>query len=107
MIFLTYIFVLLAAFFNAFMDIVENENYHVSIFKNLNQKFWYKRESWKQSYKIRGYKLDAWHLAKSLMIVFWVLAVMFYHSFIPVIDFIVIGAIYNLTFNTFYRLFKL
>lgn len=51
LIFLTYILFSISAILNAFMDIIENENFHSSVFKNLNQKFWYKRESWKNKYK--------------------------------------------------------
>src|SRR5688572_12439947 len=40
------IFILLAVFFNAVCDAVENENFFESIFKNLPRQFWYKRESW-------------------------------------------------------------
>lgn len=60
---------LLAAFFNAVMDAVENENFHESIFKKLPVQFWYKRESWKYAPKLFGYKFDAWHIAKSLMVI--------------------------------------
>jgi hypothetical protein len=62
------IFILLAAFFNAVMDAVENENFFESIFKNLPKQFWYKRESWKYVKKIFGYRPDAWHLSKTLML---------------------------------------
>jgi hypothetical protein len=58
------------AFFNAVMDATENEpNFNESIFKNLNRKFWLKTVSWEYAKRIRGYKFDAWHLAKSSMIV--------------------------------------
>jgi hypothetical protein len=65
---IAYIFIFLAGFFNACMDAFENENYFESIFKSWNQKFWYKRESWKYVKKIFGYHLDAWHISKTLMI---------------------------------------
>ena len=107
MIFLSYILIALAAICNAFMDIVENENFHASIFKNLNQKFWYKKGSWLYAKRIGGYKLDAWHLAKSLMIILICVAIITYHPFIPIIDFVIYGLLWNLTFNTAYKLFKL
>jgi len=103
MIFLTYILWCLAAMFNALMDRVENENFHVSIFSKLNQKFWYKRESWKYAKKLFGYKFDAWHLSKSLMIVLILLSIYFYQPFLPIIDLIVLGTLWNLTFNLFYN----
>jgi len=65
---ITYLLILAAAFFNACMDAFENENYFESIFRGWNQRFWYKRESWKYAGKVFGYKLDAWHISKSLMV---------------------------------------
>lgn len=105
---LSYILIALAAICNAFMDIVENENFHVSVFKNLNQKFWYKRESWKYTTKVWGWKFDSWHLAKSLMIILICAAIVTYQPFIILIDMIVLGTIWNLTFIIFYNIiFKL
>ena len=69
--------VALAAFFNAVMDAIENENYFESIFRNLNQRFWYKRESWKYAKKVFGYRFDAWHISKTCMIFSWTAAVIF------------------------------
>jgi len=97
------IFIILAAFFNAVMDKVENENFINSIFKNWNPKFWYKRISWQYATKIFGYKIDAWHLAKSCMIVCMTLAIVNYISFIPIIDFFLLGIIWNISFNFFYK----
>lgn len=103
---LSYILIALAAICNAFMDIVENENFHDSVFKNLNQKFWYKRESWKSATKVWGWKFDAWHLAKSLVIILICAAIVTYQPFIILIDMIVLGTVWNLTFTIFYKLFK-
>jgi hypothetical protein len=72
------ILLILAAFLNAVMDAVENENYSESIFRKLPQQFWYKRESWKYAARIFGYKIDAWHLSKSAMIICFVLAMIFF-----------------------------
>ena len=60
----------LAGFFMAVMDRTENENYHKSVFKHLNEKWWYKRESWKhvKFLPFTKYRMDAWHLAKSFLI---------------------------------------
>lgn len=49
---------------------------------------------------------DAWHVAKSLMIILITLSIIFYKPFIPVIDMIVLGVIWNVSFNTSYKLFK-
>ena len=102
------LFVILASICNALMDIVENENFFTSKFKNLDQKFWYKRESWKYAKKIFSYKLDAWHLSKSAMIVFLCLAVVNYDVIIyPIVDFLIFGILWNAIFNVFYNhLFK-
>ena len=68
--FLMFLFTALMAFFNAVMDATENEpNFNESIFKNLNRKFWLKTVSWEYAKRIGGYKFDAWHLAKSFMII--------------------------------------
>jgi hypothetical protein len=102
------IFIFLAAFFNSVMDAVENENFSESIFKNLPHQFWYKRESWKYVKKIFGYRPDAWHLSKSLMIICFAGAVIFFD--LPVkkwqdaaMYIITIGFIWNVTFWLFYN----
>ena len=107
MIFLTYIFIALAAICNAVMDSVENEHVTSTVFRSLNPKFWWKRTSWEYAKKTFGYKWDAWHMAKSGMIIFICLAVVFYHPFIVLVDFIILGALWNLVFNLFYnKVFK-
>ena len=85
------------------MDRVENENFYTSVFKNLNEKFWYKRESWKHAKKIFGWKLDAWHIAKSLMIISLCLAVVFYVPVLGTFDIMLFGIVWNGTFNLFYN----
>jgi hypothetical protein len=105
---ITTIFIFLAAFFNAVMDAVENENYFESIFKNLPKQFWYKRESWKYVKKILGYRPDAWHLSKSLMVICFAGAVISFDM--PVAKWqdaalyaICIGVIWNVAFWLFYN----
>jgi hypothetical protein len=92
------------------MDAFENENFSESIFKNLNPKFWYKRESWKYAYVLPGgYKLDAWHISKSLMVVCIILFAVFYaihgepYARFYINDFIFAGFIWNATFRLFYH----
>lgn len=70
-----YLMVIAMVFFNACMDAFENENYFESRFKKWNPRFWYKRESWKHARKLGGYKLDAWHMSKSLMLLCFAAAV--------------------------------
>ncbi len=101
---MSYVLIALAAILNALMDIVENENFRTSIFRNLNEKFWYKRESWKHARKIFGWKFDAWHVAKSGMIVCMALAVVLYTGVFPWwVDFLIFGAIWVVSFNLFYN----
>jgi hypothetical protein len=102
------VFWVLAVFFNAVMDATENENFHESIFKNLPKGFWYKRESWKHTPKILGWRADAWHISKSLMVVCMVASVVLYHPLInKLVDFLLMGVLWNVAFNLFYhKLFK-
>lgn len=103
------IFIFFAAFFNAVMDAVENEpNFNESIFKNLPKQFWLKTESWKYVKKIFGYHLDAWHFAKSLMVICFAGAVIFFD--LPLMKWqdvalylVLIGIIWNGAFWLFYN----
>lgn len=98
----------LAAILNAFMDTVEEENFSNSIFSKLNPKFWYKRESWKHVEPILGYRPDAWHLAKSLMILCLVASIILYRE-APAfrvewwLDVIIAGIVWNFVFWLFYH----
>ena len=103
------IFVILAAFFNACMDILENENFFRSKFSTKNQKFWYKRESWKYATEIFGYKIDAWHLSKSIMIVLLTLAIVYYKPIFnyKILDILTLGILWNSSFNlSYYNILK-
>ena len=99
--------ILFACFFNAIMDALENENFYESIFSDWDKSFWYKRMSWKSSTKVFGYVVDAWHLAKSAMIICFVLAAVAYTPIVnEIVDVLIYGAIWNISFNIFYhRLF--
>jgi hypothetical protein len=104
----------LAIIFNSVMDRVDDENFFQSIFKNLKQSFWYNRESWKTSKMIFGYRLDAWHIAKTLMLASFAAfgVITFYKSpliVIPGRDFLTFDLnliaycfIWSLGFNLFY-----
>lgn len=64
------LFIILAACFNALMDATENTpNFNESILKGLDKKFWCKDISWQYAKKVFGWKLDAWHLSKSCMVI--------------------------------------
>lgn len=104
------VLVVLSAFFKACMDCFENENFFESIFRNLNQKFWYKRESWKYVKKILGYRFDAWHMSNSLMwlCVFGAVVIGIYQK--PPVDakwwmtLFLLAGWWNVAFNIFYHL---
>ena len=97
---------------NAFMDRIDDENIHQSIAKNWNWSFWYKRESYKSSKMIGGYRIDGWHLSKSLMII--LIAFSIYYSKYPLFTLknplldlaahvSLLGVEWILTFNLFYN----
>lgn len=102
-----YLFIVLAAFFNACMDAFENENFFESIFKHWNQRFFYKRESWKNAKKIGGYRLDAWHISKSLFVLSWAAALVAVYLDPPphrwYVMVILVGLFWNFTFWLFYH----
>lgn len=113
---ITLFFVVLAVFFNSIMDATENEpNFNESIFKNLNKKFWLKTVSWQFARKIFGWKFDAWHVAKSgmvLSIAGAIIAAIFVGVYLaanPSLLFIsaslaTIGAAWNGSFKLFYHI---
>jgi hypothetical protein len=96
-----WIYIISAAILNALMDIMENENFFSSRLSNLNQKFWYKRESWKHAKKVFGWKFDSWHVAKSLMVMvlLWTVAD-------SVIQWLILGAVWNFVFGITYKFLK-
>lgn len=90
-------------------------HYYRSIFfkKDFNKYFWNPEESWLHAKMLpfTKYRLDAWHLFKSAMIIFQASAIItawietplfnvwwFYLSF-----FILLGIVWNGTFNLFYN----
>ena len=100
---LAYALVALAAGLNAVMDRVENENFSSSIFRSLNPKWWYKRESDDHVKLVMGYRPDCWHISKSLMIICWAFALAFPppHPWWVVVG--GCGVAWNLTFNVCYN----
>lgn len=101
-----------ACFFNAVMDATENmPNFNESRLKNLPKNFWLKEVSWKYAPKIFSYKLDAWHISKSCMIICFILSGIFFdmpvEKWQDVVSYLVIGGvIWNFFFWLFYhRLF--
>jgi hypothetical protein len=114
------LFVILASICNAIMDVC-SFHYSNSIFNKLNPKYWNPEISWKNKYidcdPTKGMRkiffglldypvflTDAWHLFKSLMIIFLVTAIVLYKPlFSQLIDFVSMGIMWNFTFNFFYN----
>lgn len=103
MIIFIYSLVILAAIFNAAMDRTENiVAFNRSIFNHLDKKFWCKEISWQYAMKIFGWKADAWHICKSLMIISLILAVIVADN--PHwLHFIGLGVTWNVVFTLFYH----
>jgi hypothetical protein len=96
--------IVVAALCNAVMDIVENENFSSSRFANREPRFWYKRESWKWATRIGGYKIDAWHISKSLMLVLLLIKPGYIINWWA--DLLILGVVWNVSFNIFYKFLK-
>lgn len=126
MIWLAYIFIMLAAVCSAGMDRTEKpEAFAQSIFRNLNKKYWLKTDA---SDAVRlpftDYPWNAWHNFKSGNIIFWICAMISFgldfwlnhNSMFDVIDtpwlrigafvvfhLVVAGTTAIQTFNLFYK----
>jgi hypothetical protein len=98
---LTYIFIAIAASFNAVMDTLWTK-FPTSVFKDLNYKWWNPNESWKHYPNFLGIvRLDAWHIAKYGMLGGITLAIMTY-STVHLYDIILIPCIWSVFFELFY-----
>ena len=116
---LTILFVILFAVCNAIMDVLQFR-YSTSVFKSMSAAYWDPKLSWKNKWKngnsnegenfigsstIFVFMTDAWHLAKSLMLLFICLAIVFYSPmFGLIIDFLIIRVLIGLTFELFWRI---
>lgn len=91
------VLIILAAFFNAVMDKTKDTiQYKSSVFKKWG-KFWNDEEPTKYFWFTK-YKLNAWHLSKSLMIICICAAMSS-----TIWEFIIYGIIWNLVFNFMYN----
>lgn len=104
---MTILFVILAAICNAVMDCLEYDTvYDKSIFRKYNPKWWLKSVSWQYSnfLPFTKYRLDGWHLFKSLTIFNMMGAVVVYTPIVNfLIDFVILGTIWIVIFNLFYN----
>ncbi len=99
-----YLFITLAAIFNAVMDSIENEHINTTVFKDQPKNFWSKRDSWNKAKKFFGWKFDAWHIAKSTMVVCLIAAIVVYKPILSMgLDFLILGYWWNHVFNGFYN----
>ena len=97
-----YILWFMAAILNAVMDRTENSvAFNRSIFNHLDPKFWCKDISWQYAKKTFAFKWDAWHMAKSGMII--CIAASLLLDGLKWWEFPIIGIVWNVTFNTFYN----
>jgi hypothetical protein len=98
-------FICLAAFFKAVADTLTH-HFDTSVFKWKDRKFWDPDISWKYaSYlKFTKYKIDAWHLANSGMIIAFCAAIVTYKSHLWWgWELLLAGTLFNLSFNLFYN----
>ena len=102
---ITLLFIAIAAACNAVMDRTENAPaFNKSVFNHFDVKFWLKEVSWQYATKIFTWKYDAWHVSKSFMLSFILLAACLYSPILGgVFDFLLFGIVWNLTFNVFYN----
>jgi hypothetical protein len=98
------LFLIGAAFFNAVSDTLA-DHFDTSVFRWLDPRFWNKQVSWRYApfLKFTRYRLDAWHLSKSLSIICAVLAMVFHTPVFPWwAELAGAGLLWNETFNLFY-----
>jgi hypothetical protein len=95
------IFVVLGAFFKAVADTLDH-HFSISVFKNLNPKFWDLDVS--EPKKIFNYPLDAWHIVKSLELGCLLAVPLVYKpEFVWYVDYAIGGAAFIAVFNLFYN----
>lgn len=97
---ITYLLIIIAALLNAVMDRTENiVAFNRSIFSHMDKRFWCKEISWQYASKVFGWKADAWHIAKSAMIILLALAMIVFKSTgVWFIDLLMIGVTWNMVF---------
>ena len=77
------IFFTLAPFYNAIMDTITH-HFSISIFKNLNFKWWNANESFKYVKPFLGTRYDAWHVAKYGMLISFAVSIV---TYTPIINY--------------------
>lgn len=102
---ITYTLIILASLMNAVMDRTENiVAFNRSVFNHKDKRFWCKDVSWQYAKKIFSWKADAWHIAKSSMIILLAFAMVFFKSTgLWWADVLIIGCAWNITFTFGYH----
>ncbi len=104
---LSILFWITAAILWAVADKVETRiAYNTSIFEGHDSIFWCKEiAAWHMPFvPFTTYRPDAWHLSKSIILILMALAILCYKPIVsPLVDFILLGAAWNLVFNIFYN----
>ena len=99
---MSFILIAIAAIFNAIMDTLWT-HYPISVFKNLNPKWWNPNESWEYVKNWMGWvRFDAWHLFKFGMLGFISLAICFYKPIFGILDILIIPMVWGISFELFY-----
>ena len=112
------IFIILAAFFNAVMDVLSTR-YYISIFSiSKNRQFWDWNMSWRNKWQwgekangekflfsstILSFLTDGWHLAKAVMLMFISFAIIFYKPMLGIYDIFIFSIAWGLTFEFCYN----
>lgn len=96
--------VILAAILNSMMDTCSH-HFSTSIFEHLDPKFWNPNVSWEYAKKIGSYKLDFWHICKSLMLFCLMAAIILYKPITthPLLDWAILGSCWNIFFSLMYN----
>jgi hypothetical protein len=103
---LTAVFILLAGVCKAVADTLQH-HFQQSVFKWWDPRFWDGAVSWQYAHylKFTRYKIDGWHIANSLMILFFCLAIAFHKTgrFDVFLEVIMYGGLFDIAFNIFYN----
>jgi len=101
---ITALLIVLAAISKAVADTLYH-HYDTSVFANLNPKWWNPVVSCNhvKFLPFTKYRPDAWHVANSIMIVAFILAVVLHISFTYCwLEMLIYGAGFNIVFSLFY-----
>jgi hypothetical protein len=99
------LFIIIAAICKAVADTLVH-HYDTSVFRFSNRRFWDPAISYKfvKFLPLTKYRADGWHLANSIGIISWCLAVVLHSGWLPwYYELLIDGALFNLIFNLFYN----